>query len=186
MESALASLILFTVGLFAAVTLSFTYLETQDSLWTAQQVREEDRLERDRTRFEITGAETQSAGSIVRVKVRNSGQTKLADFERWDVVVEYYVEGEKIVGQEEEPPDIYQVEWLPYTAQPLADLQWAVSGIYVDADTLTPEVFEPGILNPDEEMVMQARLLPSVAMTTTNRITISTPNGITDSSHFMR
>lgn len=181
MESALASLILFTVGLFAAVTLSFTYLETQDSLWTAQQVRDEERLERERTDLEIIGAETQSAGSVVRVKVRNSGQTKLADFNRWDVVVEYYVEGE-----EEEDPNIFKVEWLPYTEQPPANLQWTVSGIYLDADTLSPEVFDPGILNPDEEMVMQARLLPSVAMTTTNRLTISTLNGITASSHFIR
>ncbi len=181
MESALSSLILFMVGLFAAVTLSHTYLETQDLLWTAQQVREEERLERDRTSLDITGAETQSSGAIVQVKVRNSGHTKLTDFDRWDVVVEYYVEGE-----EEEDPDIFKVEWLPYTEQPLADLQWTVSGIYVDADSLTAEAFEPGILNPDEEMVIQARVLPSVAMTTTNRITINTLNGISDSSHFIR
>jgi hypothetical protein len=51
---------------------------------------------------------------------------------------------------------------------------------------LTAEAFEPGILNPDEEMVIQARVLPSVAMTTTNRITINTLNGISDSSHFIR
>ena len=61
-----------------------------------------------------------------------------------------------------------------------------VSGIYLDAATLTPEVFEPGILNPDEEMVIQAQLSPSVAMTTTNRITISSHNGINDSTYFVR
>jgi hypothetical protein len=65
-------------------------------------------------------------------------------------------------------------------------MEWTVSGIYVDANTLTPEVFEPGILNPDEEMVIQARVAPSVAMTTTNMITINTLNGITASSHFIR
>src|SRR5687768_2118190 len=101
MESALSSLIIFTVALFAAVTLSFTYLETQDSLWTAEQVRQEERLERERTEIDITEAETQGNGSIVRVKVRNSGQIKLADFDRWDVVVEYYTDGE-----DEEDPDI--------------------------------------------------------------------------------
>lgn len=181
MESAISSLILFTVGIFAALTISHTFLETQDTLWATEQLRQEDILERERTNIEITGAETQNSGSIVRVKVRNSGHVKLADFERWDVVVQYYTD-----GLQEEDPNLYQVDWLPYTTGIPADMQWTVSGIYLDADTLTPEVFEPGILNPDEEMVIQARLLPSVAVTSTNLITLNTLNGISASSHFTR
>ncbi len=181
MESAIASLILFGVGLFAALTISHTFLETQDAIWMAEQMRQEDIVERGQTHLEITEAETQSAGSILRVQVRNSGQVKLADFDRWDVVVQYYTD-----GFVDDDPDIYKVDWLPFTAGIPADMQWTVSGIYIDADTLTPEVFEPGILNPDEEMVIQARVLPTVAMTTTNLITINTLNGISASSHFMR
>ena len=181
MESALASLIIFTVGLFAAVTLSFTYLETQDAIWTAEQTANAEHLERERTEIDIVGTETQSDGSIVRVKVRNSGHVKLADFDRWDLVIEYYTDGEEV-----EDPDVYKVTWLPYTDDALGDMQWTVSGIYLDADTLTPEAFDPGILNPEEEMVIQARLMPSVAMTTTNRITISSLNGIDVSAHFIR
>jgi hypothetical protein len=185
MEAAISSLILFTVGIFAALTISHTFLETQDSLWASEQGRQEETLERDRTEIEITGAETLSAGAIVRVKVRNSGHVKLADFEHWDVVVQYYSDPlfEEIPDTY---PDIYNVKWLPYTAENPDDLQWTVSGIYVDADVMTPEVFEPGILNPDEEMVIQARLEPTVAMTTTNLITINTQNGIGASSHFSR
>lgn len=181
MESALSSLILFAVGLFAAVTLAFTYMETQDSLWTAGQTRQAEILEREHTGIDIVEAETQSAGSILRVKVRNIGQTKLTDFDRWDLMVEYYADGETVLD-----PNVYHVEWLPYTSATLDDHTWTVSGIYLDADTLTPEVFDPGILNPDEEMVIQAQVLPSVAMTTTNRITISSLNGINDSAHFVR
>jgi hypothetical protein len=181
MESALSSIILFTVGIFAALTISHTFLETQDVLWVSEQTREEEILERERTDLEITGAETQSSGSIVRVTLRNSGQVKLADFDRWDVVVQYYTP-----PLLEDDPNIYEVDWLPYTAGSPNNMEWTVSGIYVDATTLTPEVFEPGILNPDEEMVIQARVAPSVAMTTTNMITINTMNGITASSHFIR
>jgi len=181
MESAISSLIIFAVGLFAAVTLSYTYLETQDSLWTAGQIRQAEILERDRTEIDIQSTETQDNGSVVKVVIQNSGHIKLADFDHWDVVVEYYSE-----GLAEEDPDIYQVAWLPYTSEALDDMQWTVSGIYVDASTLTPEVFEPGILNPDEEMVIQAKLAPTVGMTTTNRITISSLNGIDISSHFTR
>jgi hypothetical protein len=183
MESAISSIILFTVGIFAAMTISHTFLETQDRLWVSEQSRQEDILERERTNLEITGAETQSSGAIVRVKVRNSGQTKLADFDRWDVIVQYYTPPPPLF---EDDPNIYKVEWLPYSAGNPDDMEWTVSGIYVDADTLTPEVFEPGILNPDEEMVIQAQVAPSVAMTTTNLITINTQNGISASAHFMR
>jgi hypothetical protein len=181
MEAALSSLILFSVGLFAAITISHTFLETQDAIWTAEGVRQEEVLERARTEIEITGAETQSSGSLVRVKVRNSGQTKLADFDRWDLVVQYY--SEPLI---EEAPDIYHVKWLPYSASSPDDMQWTVSGIYVDADAMTPEVFEPGILNPDEEMVVQIKVSPSVAMTTTNLVTLNTLNGISASAHFLR
>ena len=93
--------------------------------------------------------------------------------------MQYY--SDPALDHDPDPPDIYNVAWLPYTAGSPNDLQWTVSGIYMDADTLTPEVFEPGILNPDEEMVIQAKISPSVAMTTTNLITIDTPNGISAS-----
>ena len=181
MESALSSLILFAVGLFAAVTLAFTYLETQDSLWTAEQTRQAEISEREHTGIDIIAAETQSAGAMIRVTVRNIGQTKLTDFDRWDLMVEYYAD-----GATELDPHVYQIRWLPYTSATLDDQTWTVSGIYLDADTLTPEVFDPGILNPDEEMVIQAQVLPTVAMTTTNRITLSSLNGINDSAHFVR
>jgi hypothetical protein len=181
MESAISAIIIFTLGLFAALTISHTYLDTQNSLWNSQQTRDQVTMERDHTGIEIIGTEMQAAGSIVRVKVRNSGQVKLADFDRWDVVVQYYspplIEGD---------PNIYKVEWLPYTAAAPGNMQWTVSGIYVDADSMTPEAFEPGILNPDEEMVIQAKLSPTVAMTTTNLIMVDTQNGISASAHFVR
>lgn len=177
MESALSSLILFTVGLFAAVTLSHTYLETQDLLWTAEQARQEERLERERTDLEIIQAETQDSGSTIAVKVRNSGQVKLADFERWDLIVQYY----------SKPNDRdYLMSWLPYSEGPLDNMQWTVSGIYLDANETIQEVFEPGILNPDEEMIIQIKVLPPIPVGSTNLLTISTHNGITVSSHFTR
>ena len=177
MESALSSLIIFTVGLFAAVTISFTYMETQHALWSAEQAREEENIERARTNLSVIAADTQSSGSIIRVKLRNSGQTKLAEFDRWDVVVEYYTM----------PNDSdYTVLWLPYTATTLQDLQWTVGGIYLSADALTTEAFEPGILNPGEEMIVNIRVVPPVPVDSTNRVTISTYNGISVSSGFSR
>ena len=179
MESALSSLIIFTVGLFAAVTLSFTYLETQHALWSAEQAREEETIERARTDLSVLAVDTQSSGSIIRVKLRNSGQTKLADFEKWDVVVEHTIELE-------DDEYTYAVHWLPYTATTLQAMQWTVDGIYMNADTLTAEAFEPAILNPGEEMIVHIRVSPPVPVDSANRVTISTDNGISVVSGFSR
>ena len=78
-----------------------------------------ERIERERTEIDIKGAETQNNGSIVRVIVRNTGHVKLADFDRWDIVIEYYTDGEK-----EEDPNVLEQAWLPYTEGSLNDMQW--------------------------------------------------------------
>lgn len=183
MESAISSLILFSVGIYAALTIAHTYLESQDLLWGSEQARQEQALERAQTALSIHNVETQAGGAVVALTVRNNGQVKLSDFERWDVIVEYYSEPEFWV--EPEPYD-FNIARLPYVDTAPEPLQWTVNGIYVDAQALRVEAFDPGILNPDEEMVIEARLSPSVALTTTNRIVVSTPNGISAAAHFLR
>ena len=103
----------------------------------------------------------------------NSGQTKLSDFSRWDVIVQYYDDGGS-----------YHVRWLPYTDGNPSDNEWTVKGIYLNAGSQTPEVFEPGLLNPGEEMITEAKLSPSVGVETTNLVITSTPNGIPASITF--
>jgi hypothetical protein len=186
MESALSSLILFSVGIFAALTISHSYLDAQDHLWAGEQLRQTETLARAQTSLAVIDATTQSNGALVSVQIRNTGQTKLADFERWDLVVQYYTEPDYYVEPRGPEQYVYKVGWLPYTAGVLENQTWTVSGIYLNAATLEPEVFEPGILNPDEEMVIRAKLWPTVAMTTTNYITIGSDNGIQVSAHFQR
>lgn len=183
MESAISSLILFTVGLFAALTLSHTYLENQAMLWGTEQARQAQALDRAQTAIAISNVETQVDGAQVALTVRNSGQTKLADFARWDIVVEYY--SEPPFWEEPQPYDL-NIARVAYTDGVPADLQWAISGIYADAQIMRREAFDPGILNPDEEMVLHVRIAPSVALTTTNRIIIGTSNGISAAAHFYR
>lgn len=61
---------------------------------------------------------------------------------------------------------------------------WTVEGIYLDAGGSVVEVFEPGIFNPDEEMVIQVKIDPAVGGGTTNMVTLSTPNGVSASAAF--
>lgn len=183
MDSAISSLILFTVGIYTALTLSHAYLENQARLWSAEQQRQAQTTMRAQTALTLRAVETQGDGAWLTLTVRNSGQTKLTDYEKWDLLVEYYSAPE--FWEAPQPYD-FNIVRLRYTDATPAAGEWTVSGLYVDAQGYHLEAFDPGIFNPDEELVIQARLAPSVALTTTNRITLATPNGVTVSGHFLR
>ncbi|MDP2931354.1 MAG: hypothetical protein Q8O05_02505 [Chloroflexota bacterium] len=117
----------------------------------------------------------QPSSMFLNLTLRNSGQTKLASLDKWDLIVQYTDIG-----------DVYHVIWLPYTSGALGDNQWIKEGIYLDAASRTEEVFEPGILNPGEEMIIQAKLNPATKSATAHLVTVSTPNGIPASISFSR
>jgi len=92
----------------------------------------------------------------------NSGQVNLADFSKWDVIVQYQNGG---------------VSYLTYSANyPPSDNQWTVKGIYSSGET--PEIFDPNVLDPGEQMIVSIILNPEVGPGQTCRITISAPNGV--------
>jgi hypothetical protein len=173
METALATLIIVAVVLFGALTLAHTYLSVQDQILESWHAMVERTDERSRTSLLPVGAEAVGAGDVVEITIRNDGNVKLADFTRWDVIVEHSAAG------------AHRVAWYPYggTTGP-ADNQWTVMGIYRDALRGMPEAYEPGILNPGEEVVIQVRVSPPVMEGSTNVATVSTPSGISASAVF--
>jgi hypothetical protein len=127
-----------------------------------------------RTKIAPLTAETQSNGTIVEIAVRNEGQTDLGSFPRWDIIVQYYGDN-----------STYHIQHLSYTPDAAPDdNEWTVEGIYLDAQTSDPEIFEPAILNPEEEMVIRMKVDPPVGGNTTNLATIATPNGVDGSIMF--
>ena len=133
----------------------------------------------DRTRTELTLiAADESTGTIIDVSFRNSGQTALADFPEWDIVIQYYATANNA--------DL-RVVWMAHTAA--ADPpsgQWTVQGIYLDAATSDPEVYEPNSFNPGEEMRIRLKIDPAIPDNTDNLVTIGTPNGVTLAAPFSR
>jgi hypothetical protein len=176
METSFAALILITLLIVAALTLGHAYLSSQEELMTSWQEMEERSWMRTRTGVELLDAGTFSGGSNVQLTVWNDGEIKLADYDQWDVVVQYYTSWITLP---------YRIEWLPYGAV-IADDQWTVTGIYGDAAGTQAEVYEPGILNPGEGLRMWLRLAPPVGSGTTNLVTVSTRNGVTASTVFTR
>ncbi len=174
METAIVSLICIALIVFGGMTMSQGFITSVDSTAMALDKmgqRDEKIL---RTELSPTYAVTQTGGTILNVRLTDSGQTKLADFSKWDVIVQYYDDSLGLV---------YHVTWLPYTAGALGDNQWRNFGIQLNGQ---PEVFEPGILNPAEDITVQIRLSPAVGHNTTNLVVISTPNGIPASIVFYR
>jgi hypothetical protein len=60
-----------------------------------------------------------------------------------------------------------------------------VTVIDAATDGTGTNVFEPGILNPGEEMTIQAKVSPTVGAGTTNWATVATPNGISLTAYFV-
>ncbi len=168
MESAITSLIVFGVMILAIFGLSERSLSAQRQMSESTQSMEERMQTRARTQLtSLRGATDPTAGNWVDITMQNSGSTKLAQFDRWDVILQYT-----------DSSAVARVEWTPYTTR------WTKQ-IYVLAPSV-PEVFEPELLNPGEQTVFHILPTFSVGANTTNRATIAAPNGISASTVFTR
>jgi hypothetical protein len=104
-----------------------------------------------------------TASDTLQAVIENTGQTKLASYAKWDFIVQYYDAG-----------DNYYVKWLPYHPGSPGDNEWQNTGLYYNGQ---PEVFEPGILNPQEQLGLEAILNPAAGYRAID-LTIATPNGV--------
>ena len=106
----------------------------------------------------------------LQVILENTGQTKLSDFSKWDVIVQYFDDSGN-----------YTVKWLPYVEGSSSPNEWDVGWIKMNGK---PEVFDKGVLNPGEQIMIETRIDPSVGVDTTNMVVISTPSGVTCTTYF--
>jgi hypothetical protein len=159
-ETVVASLIVITMLLFGMLTISHNHLSAQDEVLQSWREMEEQLGERARTDVSPTGAATD--GNTVMLTLENAGDTKLADFDQWDVILQY----DGIDAQE-------HIEWCGYSGG--GGCRWM---------KVISEDLEPGIFNPDEELV--ATIWPTVEITPTGRVIIVTPNGISALKVFAR
>jgi hypothetical protein len=177
MESALAGLIISILLVFALLTFAQTALTAQDVLIGAEQAMQARLADRTDTDLAIVATQVLSPGQSIYLTVRNTGAVKLADFDQWDLIVEYY-----------RPTGVYTytVGWLAYATGALQPDQWTAGPIYAGGGSSQPERFDLGILNPGEEMAVQVYVASPVAESYMNRLTIGTANGIKRSTYFMR
>jgi hypothetical protein len=168
MHLAIVTLILAAIIVLGGMTMAQGFLTSTDISAIGIEEISTREGEIGRTELAIVGVTGLSWANTARFMVENTGHTKLASFSQWDVFVNYF--------------DIsvatYSTKWLQYTDGTPGDNEWQKAAIYVNGQ---PEVFEPGILNPGEEMVIDANLNPSLVISTDADVIIATPNGVRDS-----
>jgi hypothetical protein len=177
MEQALVALILIAILLSGAITLVSSAISPVDTIagsWKLMSNKTNEIQRTDIAVIDVTVPEEYS-GAVVELTVRNEGKVSLCDYNSWDMIVQYYSDN-----------TTRSVAWLPYTVS-LEDNKWTVP-LYPDGISYngSPEVYEPNILNPGEDMKVQIQLDPPVGINTTNWATISASNGVSTRTMFRR
>ena len=170
MATAVVSIICIALIVLGGMSMSQGILTSADT--TALSVEEISAREGEimRTEVDTIRAAQLSWADFLRVTVDNSGQTKLASFSKWDFIVNYY-----------NGDGTYYTKWLPYTEGTPGDNEWQKARVCLNGQ---PEFFEPGIINPEEELVILAKLSPLPGDATIGDIIIATPNGVQSSISF--
>ena len=173
METAIVSIICIALVVFGGMTMSHGFMTSVDTGTAGL----EQAGQRDETimRTELTPVSTNvslvSGPDPLEIILENTGQIKMADFEKWDIIVQYY-----------DDTGTYHVEWLPYQESGAGTYEWEVGWIRLNGQA---EIYEPNILNPGEQIMIKTWLDPSVGAGTTNMVVVSAPSGVTSSTYFI-
>lgn len=169
METVLISLLCIALIVFGGMTMSQGFMTSVDASTTG--LEEIGQRDENIMRTEITPVSAvQPATDTLEVTLKNSGQTKLADYDKWDIFVHYY-----------DGSGDYHTRWLPYTTAALQDNEWERAWIKLNGSA---EIFEPNVLNPEEEMMLRVKMNPAAGANTTNMVVFATPSGVTASTYF--
>jgi hypothetical protein len=169
METVIVSIICIALVMFGGMAMSQGFMTSVDTSTTGLgEIGQRDETII-RTELSVVSVSLPSANTL-EIILENSGQVKLANFDKWDIIVQYY-----------DGTGGYYAEWLPYTQAALGDNEWELAWIRLNG---AAELFEPGVLNPKEQMMIRARLNPAVGTNTTNMVVVATPSGVTASAYF--
>jgi hypothetical protein len=172
METAIISIICIALMVFGGMAMSHGFMTSVDA--STNGLEEAGQRNEIIMRTELTPVSanaTLAAGADpVDIVLENTGQTKMADFDKWDVIIQYF-----------DDSGIYHAVWLPHADDGAGANEWEVVWIRLNGQ---PEIFENNVLNPGEQILIRAWLDPSIGPSTTNMVVISTPSGVTSSTYF--
>jgi len=172
METAIISIICIALMVFGGMAMSNGFMTSVDTSTAGlEEVGQRNEII---MRTELTpvsaNASLVAGPDPVDTVLENAGQTKMADFDKWDVIIQYY-----------DDSSTYHAVWLPFSDEGAGANEWEVVWIRLNGES---EIFETNVLNPGEQILIRAWLDPSIGAGTTNMVVISTPSGVTSSTYF--
>jgi hypothetical protein len=172
METVLITIICIALMVFGGMTMSQGFMTSVDA--STNSLTELGQRTETIMRTELTPISTnmtlEAGPDPLEVILANTGQVKIADFDKWDIIVQYY-----------DDSAVYRIVRLPYSSSGAGTNVWGVEWIKLNGK---PEVFDPNVLNPGEQIMLKTWLNPSVGANTTNMIVVSSPSGVTSSTYF--
>ena len=175
METVLAAFVVVFVIVFAALSLSAEVITSQEALSVAQSQADARLAEQGRAALQVVGARTVANRTLIELSLRNTGSTRLADFDRWDLIV-------RSTGEHSGAPQIVYLRPDPALAtgasyedarDRLHGSTWG-AGLFADALAGATELAQPGILNAGEEITLWARVPHVIAPGSTIEVALAT------------
>jgi hypothetical protein len=166
MENAIPALILGAILIVASSLMARGSIQSYDRLGQSIKATETLVGERVQTRLAITDVVLDPAKDTLTLNLRNDGQTRIALYDRVDVIVTYVTNAGAVAHT-----------WLAYAAGSPGANNWSITSIADDA-------FEPGLLNTGETAQLQVELGTPAGAGFTNRIVIASEAGAVTSAPF--
>jgi flagellar protein FlaF len=152
----LASYVCSKGGFYMANELSNSVIEMQ-----------ENRNEILKTEIEVEIKNVSTDGTDFVISLQNTGSTKIGDLTYMDIIVNYQNESNAM-----------KTVWIPYQkGGGLSENNWT------DLD-IVPDLINPGVFDPGEEMELQVWLDASDGNSSVNWVLIAAPNGVKASRYF--
>jgi hypothetical protein len=172
MSTVIAALVLIAIMLTTGMTMTGTAFTSVDHLAESWKQTEKSSLEAARSDVVVLNAET--VGAFIEVQVHNTGGVHIGQFASWEVLVHYYDDSSG-----------YHITRLQHSLEAApGDDEWIVANIYTDDSLGQGEVFEPGILNPGEVLLIRITLAPAAGSGAACWVTVATPLGVAASAQF--
>lgn len=160
MDTILVAIVVIVLVIMSVLTMTFSLFQSADNLSDAWKDMEAQSVSISDTEISATG---NYSGGAINIAVENEGRTNLYEYPGWDVIIQYQSgQASHLAYEETYPP---------------GSGEWSISDIVMEDES--PEIFDPGILNPGEIMNIAANPVVDLGVGETARIVVSTPNGVT-------
>jgi archaellum component FlaF (FlaF/FlaG flagellin family) len=164
-EHAIPSLVIGALLLVASAFIAHSSLQSYEQTALSLKAMQARMAEQSRTRLSIVSVTLDAERDTLDVNLKNDGQSRLALYSRFDVILDYRAAG------------VAASAWLPYEPTPPVAGAWSLISIEDDS-------FEPGLLNPGETALLRLELAAPLDAGETNRVVIVSETGAAVSAPF--